>query len=139
MKSIVERTYLFFLMDVLGKIPFKTLLYAGAFEMTAVIFVCYGLAVKEGHEKPFLPTISACGDRPPEVFIFRLGVAVGSALIAIATLAIYSSNKPYSRSLVNLTVGLVAALGLGIVAVVSDREVDSVHTGKIFCCTLARY
>ena len=116
-------------MVALGKVAFKTLLLAGALEMTAVIFLCYGLAIKEGHEKPFLPTISACGDRPPEVYIFRLGVAVGSVLIAVASLAIYSSDKPYSGSVVNLIVGLVAAFGLGVVAVVSDREVDSVHTG----------
>ena len=80
--------------------------------------------------KPFLPTISACGDRPPEVFIFRLGVAVGSFLVAVASLAIYSSDKPYSGSVVNLTLGLVAAFGLGVVAVVSDREMDSVLTGS---------
>ena len=81
-------------MVALGKVSFKTLLYAGALEMTAVILVCYGLAIKEGHVKPFLPTISDCGDRPPEVYIFRLGIVVGSTLLAVGSLAIYSSDKP---------------------------------------------
>ena len=45
----------------------SSFIHAGAVEMTVVVFLCYGIAVKEGHVKAWLPSISACGELPPEV------------------------------------------------------------------------
>lgn len=45
----------------------SSFIHAGAVEMTVVVLLCYGIAVKEGHVKAWLPSISACGELPPEV------------------------------------------------------------------------
>ena len=45
----------------------SSFIHAGAVEMTVVVLLCYGIAVKEGHVKAWLPAISSCGKLPPEV------------------------------------------------------------------------
>ena len=116
-------------MEILGKLPFKTLIAAGAIEITAVILLCYGLAVSEGHVEPWLPTISACGVHPPEVFPFRYGFVVCAFIMAVQAVVLYYADKPYSKSTLTLTLGLVAAFCLGVVGVVNSHENDIVHTG----------
>ncbi len=115
-------------MSILGEVPVRVLLHVGAIEVASVIFICYGLAVSEGHVKPWLPTISACGDYPPEDYVFRYGLVVCACLLAVEALALYTSDKPFGKSKFCLTLGLVAAFCLGVVAVVSSIECDPVHT-----------
>ena len=54
----------------------SSFIHAGAVEMTVVVLLCYGIAVKEGHVKAWLPSISACGELPPEVCNISLDTAV---------------------------------------------------------------
>ena len=58
-------------MTVLGRLSMSSFIHAGAVEMTMVVLLCYGIAVKEGHVKAWLPAISSCGKLPPEVQIIQ--------------------------------------------------------------------
>lgn len=95
--------------------------------MVATILICYAVAVKEGHVKPWLPTISACGEQPPEVFLFRYGIVTGAILLMVEAIALYGAGL--SSKLI-MVLGTVAAFCLGVVGVVSAREVDVVHTSE---------
>ena len=65
--SQFQPIYKQFNMTVLGRLSMSSFIHAGAVEMTVVVLLCYGIAVKEGHVKAWLPSISACGELPPEV------------------------------------------------------------------------
>jgi len=114
-------------MSIIGKVSARLLIHLGAAEMVATILICYALAVMEGHVEPWLPTISSCGNRPPEMFIFRYGIVTGGLLLAVEAIALYGAGL---FSELCLVLGTVAGLCLGVVGVVSDRELDSVHTGE---------
>ena len=118
-------------MKIIGKASARMLIHLGAVEMMATIFTCYALAVKEGHVKPWLPTISACGEHPPEEFIFRYGIVAGAILLMVEAIALYGAG--ISSKLI-MVLGLVGYFCLGVVGVVSAREVDTVHTGALKLC-----
>ena len=61
-------------MNVLGSVRVSTLIHIAAVETLATILVCYGLAVKYGHVKPWLPMISDCAVYSPEKYPFRFGL-----------------------------------------------------------------
>ena len=117
-------------MVMLGKVPFRVLIYLGAIEVTSVIFICYGLAVSEGHVKPWLPTISACGEYPPENYVFRYGLVVCAVLLGVEAVSLYATTKPFGGSKLCLGLGTVAAFCLGVVGVVSSHENELVHTSQ---------
>ena len=115
---------------VLGDFPGKKLIHFGAVEMLTTILLCYTIAVKEGHVKAWLPTISACGDHPPEQYFFRYGILVGAMLLLILALYIYAADFSFSHNSVNVGLGVTAALCLGVVAVCGANEDDIVHTSE---------
>ena len=117
-------------MGVLGEFPGKKLVHLGAAEMLVTILLCYTVAVKEGHVKAWLPTISACGEHPPENYFFRYGILVGGMLLVVLALFVYSADFPFSRDKTNLTLGVTAGFCLGVVAVVAANEASVVHTGE---------
>ena len=108
--------------------------------MVAVILTCYGLAVSEGHVPAWLPTISSCGDYPPEKFVFTYGVIVVAALLFVESLCLYGADKPYSHSLLILVVSAVAAFFLGVVGSVCSKCDSAVHDCErgLTCMTLVR-
>ena len=115
---------------VLGDLPGKKLVHFGAVEMLTTILLCYTIAVKEGHVKPWLPTISACGEHPPEQYFFRYGILVGAMLLLILALYIYTADFSFSHNSVNVGLGVTAALCLGVVAVCAANEDNLVHTSE---------
>ena len=115
-------------MTVLGKLSGKTLVHTGAVVMLSSILLCYVIAVYEGHVKAWLPTISACGELPPEQYIFRYGILTGGLMLVVLALFVYTADFPFSRRPVNLDMGVVAGLSLGVVAVCSANEDNLVHT-----------
>ena len=118
-------------MGVLGKISGKTLVHFGAMVMLITILVCYVIAVAEGHVQPWLPTISECGENPPEEFIFRYGILTGALLLVVLALYIYTADFPFSRDALNVEMGIVAGLSLGVVAVCASNENNLVHTSEL--------
>ena len=100
---------------ILGKLPFRILLTAGSLLLIAVVLTCYGLAVSEGHVPAWLPSISSCGDKPPEKFIFTYGMLAVAALLFLESVCIYGADKPFSGSLPILLTSSVATFFLGIV------------------------
>ena len=123
-------------MAVLGKIPGKELVHFGAGIMLVTILLCYAIAVGEGHVKPWLPTISMCGENPPEQYFFRYGILTGAQLLVVLAWYVYVADFPFSGDLLNVTMGVIAGVCLGIVAVVASNEDNSVHSCECFCVSL---
>lgn len=116
-------------MKIVGKLTARTLIYFGAAEMSFVILLCYALAVANHHVKPWLPTISACGDHPPEQYPFRFGIMLGAMLLLVEAVAMHAAKMTSS---VTYVLGAVAAVCLGVVSVVGANEDNVVHTSKRF-------
>lgn len=115
-------------MGVLGKISGKSLILFGALEMLTTILLCYVIAVMEGHVKAWLPTISECGDHPPEQYFFRYGILTGALLLVVLALYIYTADFSFSNNPINVYLGVIAGLSLGVVAVCAANEANVVHT-----------
>jgi len=115
-------------MRILGSVSAKVLIHIVAAEMSATILLCYAMAVSLGHVKPWLPTISACGDHAPEEFLFRFGIFFGAMLMEVEVFALYLSKK---SSGLTFTLGAVAAFCLAVVAVVGANENDALHTSMV--------
>ena len=103
--------------------------------MLSTILVCYGIAVSLGHVPAWLPMISDCAVLPPEKYIFRLGMVIGSALLFMDSILIYNVDKSYSHSKLGLVLGIVAPAALSIVGVVNEEENNSVHSSKTHIST----
>jgi len=116
-------------MAILGKVSVRALINVGVIETAAVILLCYGLAVGLGHRKPWLPTISNCGDHPPEQYFFRWGIFVASLVPMLQAVAMRAAGR---ISQVTFTLGFVAGLCLSGVAVVQDNEAGTIHTSKTY-------
>ena len=115
-------------MKIVGKLTARTLIYFGAVEMSFTILLCYVLAVTHHHVKPWLPTISACGEHAPEQYPFRFGILVGAMLLFVEAIALYAASI---TSRVTHILGVVASLCLGVVAVVAANEDNVVHTSEL--------
>ena len=118
-------------MGVLGKLSTKTLIHFGSLVMLSTILLCYVVAVSEGHVEAWLPTISACGERPPEQFFFRYGILTGALLLVVLALYIYTADFTFSRDPTSLDFGVISGLALGVVAVCAANENNTVHTSQL--------
>ena len=114
-------------MAVLGDVPMKKFIHFGAIVNSCTILVCYTIAVELGHVPAWLPTISACGEHPPEQYIFRYGLLSGGLMLAALSLYIYMADFSFSRSLVNVILGVTAGLCLGVIAICAANEDRNVH------------
>lgn len=115
-------------MGVLGKISGKTLVHFGALVLLGTILLCYVIAVREGHVKAWLPTISACGEHPPEQYFFRYGILTGGLMLVVLALYIYTADFPFSQDSINRDMGVIGGLCLGGVAVCAANEAEVAHT-----------
>lgn len=104
--------------------------------MSFVILLCYTLAVTHGHVKPWLPTISACGEHPPEQYPFRFGISLGAMLLFIEAFSLHAAKWGSKATFV---LGAVAAVCLGIVAAVAANEDDIVHSSMYACMCVCMY
>lgn len=110
-------------MRVLGSIQSSIIIVFTVVAMLFTLISCYILAVRGNHVQPWLPTISACSVYPPETYLFRYGILTGALLLLVFSLCIYVGEFPYSHDIVNVTIGVIAALCLGVVAVVNPPMV----------------
>lgn len=98
---------------------------------TSTILVSYVIAVSLHHEPAWLPMISDCAIKAPEMYIFRYGMLVSASLLATNVLIVHAATKAtYSRAHLTLTCGLLAAFGLGMLTAVNVHEFTAVHGGK---------
>ena len=74
--------------------------------------------------------ISDCAVDSPEKYFFRLGLVVGASLLALEVICVYLADKSYSRNELCLVIGVAASAGLGVVAVVNEKECYPVHISK---------
>ena len=119
-------------MPVIGKVPLNVFIHVGVLVPIATILLCYTLAVSLGHVPVWLPMISDCAVFSPEKYPFRWGIVLGAALFGAQSVLVYGADKPYSKSKVALTLGLLASFCLSVVGVVNEAEDNSVHSGKLW-------
>ena len=105
--------------------------YISGVTALVTITLCYVFAVFLGHVEPWLPMISACGNLPPECFLFRAGLVLSGAVFWLEVVAIYKTEAATTRRNASLVFGTISAIGLVVIGVVSDKEASSVHTGKL--------
>ena len=117
-------------MWILAKESLRYWIVQGATIVLSTIFVCYGIAVSLGHVPAWLPMISDCAVLPPEKYIFRLGIVIGSVFLAMDSILIYNADKSYSHSKLGLLLGMVGVVGMSIVGVVNEKEDNGVHSSK---------
>ncbi|XP_065911029.1 DNA damage-regulated autophagy modulator protein 1-like isoform X2 [Dysidea avara] len=115
-------------MWILAKESLRYWIVQGATIVLSTIFVCYGIAVSLGHVPAWLPMISDCAVLPPEKYIFRLGIVIGSVFLAMDSILIYNADKSYSHSKLGLLLGMVGVVGMSIVGVVNEKEDNGVHS-----------
>lgn len=117
-------------MEVLSTWSGKFILRASVLEMFITIMGCYLIAVSLGHVPIWLPMISDCAVKPPEMYIFRLGIAIGAFMIGFQSITVYIANKERPLSKLCAALGTIGSIGLGVVAVVNEKENDHVHSCK---------
>jgi len=116
-------------MQIIAKETFRFLIVQGATIVLATIFSCYGIAVSLGHVPVWLPMISDCGVYAPEKYLFRLGLVTGSIFLHVESILLYNADKAFSNSRLCMILSLLSSMGMSVVAVVSEKENNNVHTG----------
>ena len=109
----------------------ETLIHFGVLEVLGTAFLCYGLAVANGHVPAWLPMISDCAVLAPEKYPFRLGMVTGALMIALLSVTVYYKDENTRYNKLSAIFGLIAAAGLGVVGVVNEKEDPPVHDGEL--------
>ncbi|XP_065198099.1 DNA damage-regulated autophagy modulator protein 1-like [Sycon ciliatum] len=111
-----------------GSMSAKTITYFTVILTTTTILTSYVIAVSLHHEPAFLPMISDCAIKSPEMYLFRYGMLVSASLLACNVLVIHAATKStYSLAHASMTSGLLAAFGLGLLTAVNVHEFTPVH------------
>ena len=113
----------------LSRLPAPVVGYVSGALALGTILICYILAVYLGHVPAWLPFISDCGVYPPEVYPFRIGLVLAPAVFIVQALIVYSTDRVFS-SKICLVLGIISAMSLTVVAVVSEVENLKVHLGN---------
>lgn len=129
---------------VLGEIKAGFIVHFTTLFSLGTILLCYFLAVAYKHVPLWLPMISDCAIKQPEMFPFRFGVVTSSLLLALGSLLIFVAAVP--RSILALTFGVLGSLCLGVVGVVNEVEASKVHSSEqphlfldIFCIIIGMF
>ena len=121
-------------MEVLATLPLPLVIKFGTGLIAGTILLCYGLAVGLGHVQAWLPMISDCAVEAPERYPFRMGFVVGAFVLGLEAVAVYNSDRVFSKNKLCLYSGCIASFGLGIVGVVNEKENNTVHSGEYHFC-----
>lgn len=115
---------------LLEAIRLKSLAQGACLWASITIFVCYGLAVAEGHVPLYLPMISACAVSPPESYLFRLGM-ISSAVLLNLNAFFVLGLMPTITGLDKFAVvaSSIGCFGLAGLAAVNEHENNSLHGG----------
>lgn len=124
-------------MDVLAVESLQAIIIAANAIILSTILGCYGLAVGLGHVPAWLPMISDCAVEAPERYPFRMGLVIGSFLLGFEVIAVYNSDRKFSKDKVCLYLGCIASFCLGVVGVVNEKEDNTIHsTAAVFAFVL---
>ena len=115
-------------MDVLAFERLSTIILLGNGIILGTVFLCYGLAVGLGHVPAWLPMISDCAVEAPEKYPFRMGIVVGAFLLVFEVVAVYNSDRKFSKNKACLYLGCIASFGLAVVGVVNEKENNTIHS-----------
>jgi len=130
-------------MELLFDVNAKTITKLATIGALGTIFLCYFIAVSQGHVPVWIPMISDCAVYPPESYFFRGGMISSAVLLNIVTIfmlcyrKIPSFNKEPSTSYstfdeVAYAFATIASIGLAIVGSVNEVENGSIHgTGAV--------
>lgn len=113
---------------LLGKFNFRIVLYSGIILVLVTVLLCYILAVSLDHKPVWLPTVSECGEMPPEKYIFRWGILVGGLLLVIEAVMLHFAERSSKHV---FALGIIAGLSLTGVACVASNEDLPVHLGEL--------
>lgn len=116
-------------MKIIAKETLRLFVVQGATIVLTTIFTCYGIAAALGHVPVWLPMISDCAVYAPEKYLFRLGLVTGSIFLHVESILLYNADKAFSNSRLGMILSLLASMGMGVVAVVNEKENNDVHTG----------
>lgn len=116
--------------NIISKVRATTFIHIAILEVTGTIFLCYGLAVANGHVPAWLPMISDCAVEAPEKYPFRLGIILGAILMMVEVILAYYSDTGFSKNRLCLILGLLASSGLGIVGAINEKENNTVHSSN---------
>lgn len=116
--------------SIISSIPASVTGYISGGAALTTIILCYVLAVSLGHVQPWLPMISDCGVLPPECFLFRAGLVLAAAALSVQVVSVFNAERDTTRSRAALAFGLLSAVGLAIIGVVSEKESSGAHTGE---------
>lgn len=116
-------------MIVLGGVKVGYVIHCAALLASGTILTCYGLALRYGHVKLWpAPMISDCAVKPPEMFLFRLGIVTAAMLMALQSVIVFLAAAPRSKAA--LVFGVTACLALAVVGVVNEDEASTVHSSE---------
>ena len=115
---------------MLATLPLPLLFKSTFCVIAGTILLCYALAVGLGHVPAWLPMISDCAVEAPESYPFRMGMVLGAFLTGLEVVAVYNSDRVFSKSKLCLYLGCLASVGLGIVGVVNEKEDFTVHISE---------
>ena len=115
-------------MKVLAVEGLPSIIIAASVSTFGTILLCYGLAVGLGHVPAWLPFISDCAVEAPEKYPFRMGIVVGAFLLGFEVVAVYNSDRKFSKDKTCLYLGCIASFGLAVVGVVNEKEDNFIHT-----------
>lgn len=117
---------------LVGSILVRTITLASVAVACGTIAISYILAVSLGHVPAWLPMISDCAVKAPEMFLFRYGLLVSATLLAANVLVVFAATRSsYKLSKVTLVNGLIAAFSMGMLTAVNEDEDNNVHSGTV--------
>ncbi|XP_065198122.1 DNA damage-regulated autophagy modulator protein 1-like [Sycon ciliatum] len=107
----------------------KIITYFTVILTTTTILVSYVTAASLHHVPAFLPMISDCAVKAPEMYLFRYGLLVAASSLAVNVLVIHAATKStYSLPHATMVSGFLASFGLGLLTSVNEDESNPVHT-----------
>mmetsp|Transcript_5006 Transcript_5006/g.5440 ORF Transcript_5006/g.5440 Transcript_5006/m.5440 type:complete len:238 (+) Transcript_5006:96-809(+) len=135
-------------MQVVSQIKAKYIAILGPTAATFCILLCYGIAIYQGHVKPWLPMISWCYEIAPGSYISRFFMISSAVLLninSVLVLSLLNSRAMFGGARVTdryayymVTLGCI---GLGMVGSISDKENNPVHSAAalVFFITFQAY
>jgi len=120
-------------MITVDEVQARTATILGGITASLTIISCYLSAVILGHAPIWLPMISDCAVKPPEMYVFRVGMISAALLLQFNSIQMifFLNSEKFGGRKVSDTLGVwlasIACLGLAIVGAVNQDENKTLH------------